>query len=115
MSDISSIMARKHEDSLQLSGDMSQSEEAALARSATDAGSGVVKAAGEKHFTKDHALELDVGRFVKGGRATNAMLYAIRLSVRLVAFARFALSADGGRVRGLEGQLAMPRDETVTG
>ena len=50
----------------------------------------------------ENALELDVGRYVRGGRSTAVMLYAIALSVRVVKYARFVLSDDAAELRGLE-------------
>ena len=58
-SDIAAIMGRRHEESLQLAGDMSVQEEADLAKNASGVGAETVVAVGEKHFTRDHALELE--------------------------------------------------------
>ena len=48
----------------------------------------------------ENALELDPGRYVRGGGA-DVLLYATRLAMRVEAFARFVLSPDADAVRGL--------------
>ena len=50
----------------------------------------------------ENALDLDVGRYVQGGQSTSVMLYAIKLAARIVWYARFVLSPEGQRTRGLE-------------
>ena len=60
------------------------------------------------HRILENALELDIGRYVRGGRSTAVMLYTIRLAVRVVAYARFTLSDEGLRIRGIARMRAQP-------
>ena len=48
----------------------------------------------------DNALELDSGRYVRGG-SSSTILYAIRLATRVEAYITYLLSADAEKVRGL--------------
>lgn len=48
----------------------------------------------------ENALELDPGRYVRGGSA-DVLLYAVRLAMRVEGFARFLLSTEADTVRGL--------------
>ena len=45
---------------------------------------------------------------LRGGRSTAVMLYTIRLAVRVVAYARFTLSDEGLRIRGIARMRAQP-------
>ena len=56
----------------------------------------------------DHALDMDVGRYVRGSRAAAVIFYTVVLAVRIVAYARFALSPTARRVRGLERVVQSP-------
>ena len=60
------------------------------------------------------ALELDVGRFVRGGASTAAVLYSISLAVRVLSYARFALTESQRGLRGLE-RLRSPSTRCIGG
>ena len=48
----------------------------------------------------DNALDLDAGRYVRGG-SSSTILYAIRLATRLEAYLNYLLSDHAETVRGL--------------
>ena len=53
----------------------------------------------------DNALDLDAGRYTGGG-SSEVILYALRLALRVEQYARFLLSDDARKVRGLDAAKA---------
>lgn len=61
----------------------------------------------------ENALDLDAGRYVRGG-SSSTILYAIRLAIRVGSYIRYLLSPKAANIRGLQcAPRASPRDSTT--
>ena len=95
------IMARRHDDALRAGGDKSTADEDALRRSASQKNIDTVGASGQRHFTREYALELTKSF------QTLSHFFGVQTTEQLVEkVCRFAGCSDSSKAEQLEKDIA---------